>query len=751
MKEKTKTTKIKVKKAQNAIVSKGRLLFILIIILVLFVCLVFRIGYFQFIKGPEYKEITARQSTSSRIISAKRGNIYDANNKALALSADVDTISCNPKAVAVYSGSDINIEKTKALKEKMAKKIAEIFDVEEEAIYKKLTSNSSYETLVSKVEQARVDEFQVWLKDNEVTNGINIDKDTKRYYPFDSLASNVLGFCGAGGSGLDGIELSYDSVLSGTSGKLTTSISSLKTVIPDSDEEYIAPEDGSNVYLTIDSNIQSIVEKYLKQACIENNTKNGGTCIIMDPETGAIKAMATYPDYNLNQPYVPNSNISKDWDKISSQEQTNRLYGMWRNRAVLDTYEPGSTFKIITTSIGLEENLVETDTPGDFSCSGYMTFDNEIIRCSARGGHGSQSLRKALENSCNPAFMQLGKRIGVETFYDYLEAFGLFENTGVDLPSEGTSSFWSEDKVGPTELATMSFGQRFTITPLQLVRAVSAIVNDGVLVTPHVVDRIENPTTGTITTIETTETRQVISSETANKVKDMMKDVVEVGGGRYAKVQGYEIGGKTGTSEPRAGHESEGYVASFIAIAPVEDTKLVCLLTLYGPTGSSIYGGRIAAPAVSQILSEILPYMEIPSDTKTTKNTVSKITVPNLKGKTVSEATKTLEGLGLKVSTSAQATEIINVQNPVGGAQLIKGGVVKLYTQEHSEKAKTTVPNLKGVTFEQAKNMLNSKNLNISYSGSGIVIAQDPTANTEIEEGSIVSVTLQAKTSDYEN
>lgn len=747
---KEKNTKVKVKKLQRNVVSQGRLLIVLSIIMIFFVGLIFRIGYFQFVRGAEYKEITARQSTSSKIISAKRGNIYDANNKALALSADVDTISCNPKAVAIYSGSDINQEKTKVLKENMAKKIAEIFGVDEAAIYKKLTSNNSYETLVSKVEQDKVDEFQKWLKENEVTNGINIDKDTKRYYPFDNLASNVIGFCGASGSGLDGIELSYDSVLSGTSGKLTTSISSLKSVIPDSDEEYIAPEDGSNVYLTIDSNMQSIVEKYLKQACIENNTKNGGTCIIMDPETGAIKAMATYPDYNLNTPYVPNSNISKDWDSLSSSEQTNRLYGMWRNRAVLDTYEPGSTFKTITTSIGLEENLVETDTPGDFACSGYMTFDNDIIRCSARGGHGSQTLRQALENSCNPAFMQLGRRIGTERFYDYLEAFGFFENTGVDLPSEGTSSFWPKENVGQTELATMSFGQRFTITPLQLVRAVSAIVNEGVLVTPHVVDRIENPNTGTITTIETTETRQVISQETSDKVKNMMKDVVEIGGGRYAKVQGYEIGGKTGTSEPRAGHESEGYVASFIAIAPVEDTKLVCLLTLYGPTSGSIYGGRIAAPAVSQILSEVLPYMEIPSDTKKS-NTVSKLTVPNLKGKSVSEATKTIEGLGLKVSTSGQSSEIVTVQNPVGGAQLIKDGVVKLYTAEHSEKAKATVPNLKGVTFEQAKNMLKSKNLNISYSGSGIVIAQDPTASSEIEEGSIVTVTLQAKTSDYEN
>ena len=283
---KEKNTKVKVKKLQRNVVSQGRLLIVLSIIMIFFVGLIFRIGYFQFVRGAEYKEITARQSTSSKIISAKRGNIYDANNKALALSADVDTISCNPKAVAIYSGSDINQEKTKALKENMAKKIAEIFEVEEAAIYKKLTSNNSYETLVSKVEQDKVDEFQKWLKENEVTNGINIDKDTKRYYPFDNLASNVIGFCGASGSGLDGIELSYDSVLSGTSGKLTTSISSLKSVIPDSDEEYIAPEDGSNVYLTIDSNMQSIVEKYLKQACIENNTKNGGTCIIMIKRLG---------------------------------------------------------------------------------------------------------------------------------------------------------------------------------------------------------------------------------------------------------------------------------------------------------------------------------------------------------------------------------------------------------------------------------------------------------------------------------
>lgn len=743
---KNKITKAK----QNIAISSNRLFCVLISIALLFIFLTGRVAYIQMVNGSRYKMITNRQSTSSKIISAKRGNIYDANNKALAISADVDTISCNPQRISVLNGNNVDKEKTKTLKQNMAEEIANVFGVDKDAIYDKLTSSNTYETLVSKVELDKVDEFQKWLTDNKVTNGINIDKDTKRYYPFDSLASNVIGFTGSNGQGLEGVELSYDSVLSGTSGRLTTSISSLQTAIPSTDEEYVEPQDGSNIYLTIDSNIQSIAEKYLKQAADENNCKNGGNVIIMNPKNGAIYAMATYPNYNLNTPYEPNDTLKDGWDKLSTQEQTNKLYSMWRNRAVVDTYEPGSTFKTITASIALEENLVETDTPGDFYCNGYEMVNGVRINCSS-SGHGSQTLRKATENSCNPAFMQLGARIGKERFYKYLDAFGFFDKTGVDLPSEASSTFWKEDDVGAVELATMSFGQRFNITPLQLVRAVSSIANGGTLVTPHIVDKIENPTTGTITTVDTTNTRQVISEETANKVKDMMKDVVEVGGGRYAKVEGYEIGGKTGTAEPNPAHPENGYVASFIAIAPVEDTQLVCLLTLYGPRGKSIYGGRIAAPAVSQILSEVLPYLEIPSNSNKTTKKDNTIQVPNLKGKTKAEASKTLEGLGLKVRSDADTNEIITSQNPVAGTKVNNGGTVRIYSDEHKDKVMCEVPDIKGVSFEQAKNMLSSRNLNISYSGSGIVIAQDPTAGTQIEEGSVVTVTLQNKTSDYEN
>ena len=614
-------------------------------------------------------------------------------------------------------------------------------------VYKKLTSSNSVETIASKVETDKVDELKKWLEENDVESGVNIDADVKRYYPYDNLASNVIGFCGSNNQGLDGIELSYDDILKGTSGKLTTAIDVTQDAIPDKNEEYIAPENGSNIYLTIDSNIQTIVEKYLKQAVEENECKDGGNAIIMDPSNGDILAMATYPDYNLNDPYTPNSSISEGWDTLSGQEQTNRLYSMWRNRAVLDTYEPGSTFKVITASIGLEENVVETDTENDFFCSGYEEVADRQIKCTSTSGHGKQTLRNALENSCNPALIQLGQRIGVDKFYDYLEAFGLFDNTGIDLPSEGTSTFWAKENVGPVELATMSFGQRFTITPMQLVTAISSIANDGKIVTPHVVRQIENPDTGTVTNVESKEVRQVISTETANKMKDMMKSVVEDGGGRYAQVKGYTIGGKTGTSEPDPNHPEDGYVASFVAIAPVDNTELVALVTLYNPQGSNYYGGSIAAPVVSQILSEVLPYLDIPSNDSSTENTEKTISVPDVTNKTVAEAQKKLSEVGLEYSTSASADDIVKEQVPPKGTSLTSGGIIKLYAEGNDDRVSQSVPDLKGVTFEQAQIMLKAKNLNIASTGSGIVIAQDPQSGTQVDEGTVINVTLQEKTS----
>lgn len=381
-----------------------------------------------------------------------------------------------------------------------------------------------------------------------------------------------------------------------------------------------------------------------------------------------------------------------------------------------------------------------------FIVGGYEHVANRDIKCTATSGHGSQTLRKALENSCNPALIQLGQRIKRETFYKYLNAYGLFEKTGIDLPSEAASSFWLEENVGPVELATMSFGQRFTITPMQLVKAVGAIANDGVLVTPHVVRAIENPDTGTIQEIETNEIRQVISKETANTMTDMMKSVVEEGGGKYAKVKGYVIGGKTGTSEPDPNHPENGYVASFIAIAPADNAKIVTLLTLYGPQSSNYYGGSIAAPAVSQILSEVLPYLDIPSSDSGSDNNQNLITVPNVQNRTLAEAQRILSGVGLEYSSNASSDQIITEQIPKSGNKLPSKGVIKLYTDEDDSRVSTSVPNLKGITLAQAKIMLKAKNLNISSTGSGIIIAQDPKEGTAVDEGTIINVTLQETT-----
>lgn len=730
-----KTVKVSIKRL------KGFLVFIFIV----FIALVARIGAIQFIDGTWLKERAYSQSTSSTVVSAKRGTIYDSNGKALAISAEVDTVSVNPEYLVVKEKGEVNQEKTQELREKMAQKFAEIFSLEYDDVLKKLNSSRSVETIASKVETDKVTTLKAWLKENKISSGVNIDEDVKRYYPYNNLASNLIGFCGTNNQGLDGIELSYDDELKGTNGKLITAISVIQTAIPDQNEQYIAPENGSNIYLTIDSNIQTIVEKYLKQAVEENNCQRGGNAIAVNPENGEILAMATYPDYNLNDPYTPNESLSKGWDKLSSQEQSNKLYSMWRNRAVLDTYEPGSTFKIIAASIGLEEKIVETDTAGDFYCGGSETVSGTRISCANRSGHGSQSLRNALENSCNPALIQLGQRIGVSTFYKYLDAFGFFEKTGIDLPSEGTSSFWKEKNVGPVELATMSFGQRFTITPMQLVKAAAAIANEGKLVTPHVVKEIENPDTGTVKTIQTNEERQVISEDTANKIKDMMKSVVETGGGKYAQVKGYEIGGKTGTSEADPNHPENGYVASFLAIAPVDNTKIVLLLTLYAPKVRNYYGGSIAAPAVSQMLSEILPYLDIPSNNSDEGN-VELVSVPNVTNKTIAEAQKILKAAGLEYSSVGDADNIVSEQVPKSGTQLQKNGIVKIYAEGKDERVSQTVPDLKGVSLAQAKVMLKARNLNISSKGTGIVIAQDPKAGTSVDEGTVINVTLQEAT-----
>lgn len=732
----------KVERKNVKSVKSKNLLICMLIIFAILLLLILRLAYLQFIKGPDLKEAANRQQSTNRVISAKRGNIYDSTGKLLAASASVDTVSINPSKIK------------KENKEKVAKAFSEIFELDYEETLAKVNSTSSFETIVKKVEKDKITKLQEWMKETETYSGINIDEDVKRYYPYGTLASNLIGFCNTDNDGQEGIELKWNSVLSGTSGKITSIENAAAQLIPDKNETYIPAENGNNITLTIDANIQTIAEKYLKQACIENDCKSGGNVIIMNPSTGDILAMATYPDYDLNSPRTPNDNLSSTWDSLSSEEQVNSLIKMWRNKAVSDTYEPGSTFKIITAAIGLEENVVSTDTPGDFYCSGYELINGIKINCwKYQTTHGSQTLRQALMNSCNPALMQLGKRIGAQTLYKYYEAFGLFDKTGIATSGEANSYFWDLDDVGPIELATMSFGQRFRVTPIQLITAVSSVANNGVLVEPRIVKQVENPDTGAITSIESTNVRQVISKETSDELMNMLESVVTEGTGRYGQVKGYSIAGKTGTSEPDSTNENAMYVASFVGISPVQNPEVVALVTLYDPQGKAGHqGGTIAAPVVSQILSEVLPYLGVPSDDLSSDegtNTITTTTLLDVRNKTLAEAKKIIEDAGFTCNISGEDTSLlVTDQVPKPGTALVSGAIVNLYSEGNEARISQEVPDLKGMSYLQAKSALKQRNLNIHVTGTGTVLSQDPMAGTSVEEGTVINVTLKKEIQD---
>lgn len=733
-----------------------RLLGSIIVVYIILILLIVRIGYLQFVDGAELKEMAYKQQSTNQIISTKRGTIYDATGKALAISAAVDTITVNPNKIKVSNkDEEIANMKTKALKENLATALSEIFELDYEETLAKLNSSNSVETIAKKVETDKVEKLKKWMEDNNYSSGINIDEDTKRYYPYNNLASNLIGFCGTDNQGLEGIESYWDSVLTGTPGKITTSKNAVQDFIPDKDETYIAEKNGSNITLTVDLNIQTIIEKYLKQAVIENDCNRGGSVVVMEPSTGNILGMASYPDYDLNTPFEPTETMQDGWDEKSSAEKSDALAKVWRNICVSNTYEPGSTYKIITAAAGLEENVVDTDTKNDFMCTGYEKFaDNVRINCWKTSSHGAQTLRQALENSCNPALMQLGKRLGATTLYKYYDAFGLFEKTGIQTSGETKGIFFQLDKIGPVELATMSFGQRITVTPLQLITAVCAVANDGKLMQPRIVSKVENMDTGAVTVTDTKEVRQVISKETSEKLCDMLESVVTDGTGKYGQVAGYSIAGKTGTSEPSPGKADEGYVASYVAFSPSEDAQVAILVTLYDPQGSSHQGGSIAGPVVSQMLSEILPYLEVPTDgtvENVQSNTSSEYetkTLPDVRNKTIAEAKKIIEDYGFTCQYSGDSSAIVSDQVPKPGTSLLSGAIIKLYEEGNDARVSTTVPNLKGMSLAQAKNSLKAVGLNLHYTGTGTVLSQDPIADSSVEEGSIVNVKLQQELKD---
>jgi len=449
------------------------------------------------------------------------------------------------------------------------------------------------------------------MEENNIYDGINNDEVTKRYYPYSTLASQVLGFCGSDNQGLGGIESKYDEILKGEKGKIEKMIDGRGFSMEKESEYYTPAIDGNNIVISIDAVIQSIVEKYLEKACIDNVCTDGGNIILMSPKTGDVLAMATYPNYDLNSPFVINNDELKNiWSELDSNKRNEYLQAMWRNKAISDTYEPGSTFKLVTASSSIEEGLTDTDKTGEFACTGRIDIAGTIIKCwRYYRPHGSESLRQALMNSCNPVFIGLGQKLGVEKYYSYLDKFGFLSKTGIDLPGEAKGIFLSKEKVGPVELATISFGQRFEVTPIQMITMMSTIANKGVKINPRILTKIINSETGEVEECEIKTGEQVISEVTAEKVLSMMESVVAEGTGKNAQVEGFSVGGKTGTSED--GVNTGKYVTSFMGVAPIEDPEVTILITLYNPTGEGGHqGGSVAAPIASEILGEVLPYLK---------------------------------------------------------------------------------------------------------------------------------------------
>lgn len=659
----------------NANISrKRRITYSLFVSFIILALLLVRIGFIQFIQGEELRTMAYKQQSLDRVINPKRGTIYDATGKnILAISATVETVTINP----------LNIKEED--KEKTAKFLSDLFELDYEKTLKKVKKRSSIETIAKKIDKEKTDELRIWMKNNNITTGINIDEDTKRYYPNNELASHFIGFCGSDNQGLDGIEAKYEEVLKGSKGRIIKVTDAKGGEIGKEGENYVSAIDGKDLVVSVDMTIQSICEKYLKQACIDNICTDGGNVVAMNPKTGDILAMVTYPSYNLNSPYeITNEEIKANWESLTATERSENLQAMWRNKAIADTYEPGSTFKTVTSSAALQEGITQTDKEGEFCCTGGIEIAGVRIKCwRYYRPHGSESLRQALMNSCNPVFIGLGQKIGVSKYYEYLNKFGFLSKTGIELPGEAKGIFLKEGKVGPVELATISFGQRFEVTPLQMVTAVSTIANKGVRMKPRVVKKIIDSKTGEVEEIAPQEVERVIDEKTANEVLSMMESVVAEGTGKNAQVKGFRVGGKTGTSED--GVNTNKYVTSFIGVAPISDPQVVLLVTLYNPTGEGGHqGGAVAAPVGGQILGDVLPYLQLQQDNEN-KEIIEEVEVPELRNRNVKEAKKVLKEVGLEIETNIEITKemkeeelIIKEQLPKPGIKVKKGSKISV-------------------------------------------------------------------------
>lgn len=724
---------------------RGKSIAVCVAVIVFMVLLLFRFAYLQFIKGDYYSKKAYAQQNSWRTISAKRGTITDRNGNVLAISVSSCLVNVNQKIIKDNApGGDVE-----AYQKKVAQGLSDILQLDYDQTLTKIQSEGRYKLIAEKLEIELGDQLKSWIKEEGI-KGVYVDEDTTRYYPNDNLACHLIGFTGKDDQGLVcGVEVALDSMLTGTAGRIITAVDAAGNELPYDEITRLDPQDGNNVVLTIDATIQNMVEKALKETIEEFHVTEGGAIVVMQPDTGDVLAMASYPDFNLNDPYAAPEGYDADtWIGNTNESVKILSETVWRNKALTDTYEPGSTFKSITTAIGIEEGIVNgntmvSDAPLDLS--GWK------IRCWRKSNdHGTETFADAVKNSCNPVFAKLSLQIGIEKFYQYIESFGFRSKTGILLSGEANSIFHTN----PTEIdmAVTAFGQRVQITPIQLATAYCAIANGGKLVQPRIVKEITDSNNIVVKSYDTTVVRQVISESTSKAVLELLEQVVASGTGSNAYVSGYRVAGKTGTSQTTTTDIDGRYIASFCGIAPADDPEIVILVMLDhpNPTDSSASGGRQAAPVAGELIEKILTYLEVERryTDLDSQNMMVKSYVPNVTGLSAAEAIAALKEQGFSYTLadadeSADFSQItISEQIPRYNSYVMSGSKVVLYTNPETVKQTVTVPNLLGYTLTEAIETLTELGLNVQANNIGEVVSQNIPDGTVVNKGSVIELEL---------
>ena len=718
---------------------------ILLILVLGFGAAVLRLTYLTTIQSSELQESAVDLQLADTTVSAKRGTIYDANGNVLAESASVWQVVMSP----------VNFKNDKQ-RQAAAKGLSEIFDLEYNDVLDDTKQQSHYVVVKRRIESDEREKvlelIDTLKKDYSCSGVIQLLDDYKRYYPKNSLASSVIGFTGSDDQGLEGIEYEYDSYLSGTPGRIITAQNARGTDMPFRYEQNVESEDGNNVYLTIDETIQSICEKYMQKGVEDNNVLNKGVCIAMDVNTGAILAMVTTDGYDLNNPYELSA---KDKKKIKSTAKSKQaeaesaaLSNMWRNKAVADTYMPGSVFKMCVASAALEENLVNEKT--SFTCTGSISVEGETIHCSNISGHGTQSFVEVISNSCNPAFIQIGQMLGAGKFRQYYQGFGFSDKTGIDLPGEAEDSFWKEGKMGGVDLAVASFGQNFSITPIQMITACAAVSNGGYVVQPHVVSKITDSKGNVIKTVDKKIKRQVISDDTSKKMNEYLEYNTERQGAAAGYISGYKVAGKTGTTEKRGVTKfessfSEDYISSFCGYAPADDPQIAMLVFFDTPDGDAYYGSQVSSPVFINIMSEVLPYLDVKTSYTDEELGYVDASAGDYTGVSVDEAKTAVEADGFTATVKGNGSTVIS-QIPTVSSGLQKGGSIVLYTDSDSQSETVSVPSLIGLSPDEVNNVASAYGLNVSFSGattsSGTSSSQNIEAGTSVSPGTVITVSF---------